>query len=471
MKTKCSNNQVLWVKEFNGRPASHRAVTIFPHKSRVSLNPLFGCDLGCKYCICQNDSTSASTIRQVSTVTETITAFESVLDEIKNYIIHPMDFTEPLEKNCAITLELLRGLAQLNFTAPVILTSKAGPPLSVLKEIKSLGLNILIFSSIADTSGLIEPQPVSLRERLIRNSSIAGIPVFLALKPIHNSYTNVKRLTPVIARNARYMTGIVITGLRAPATIRRKMSRQGIDINNEGAGNLLLPDANLEGNLIRVINNIAPQLKVYPRRKCAIYETCDIDCQPKDPSLKWPDIVAYQSTSTLKCGIVLRRNAEGYCCLAQAQNGSTRFTKAQALALETLSLLFNRNKISWCVAGSASRVVTGQVDSGIMSDVDVNIHYNHYNRAIEILSKSTKTNVVSCLGCDDPRRCGNGNNALGYEVQDDPEITVNKTQQLLVTQAQIGSIKIDLAPSKTRLNPIHIPIGSFLVPFLIKDAA
>lgn len=456
---------VTWVNKHDGYLKELCAVTVYPFRNRVSVNPIYGCS-GCAYCICTTDQGRPDDGRiHLADINQTMAALDSI-PNLDGYGIHLFDHSDPFMKsNQALTLSLMEKLSAKGYENPINITSKAVPSVELLTRIAELPLKTTIFASISDVTGRVESAPVSDRIKLVRRSHDAGLHTILALRPIHKAWTDPKRFRDIFDELKGSVDGVVIAGLRAPGPVRAALAKAGIQIEKQPDESAVpIHDPELESHMVAIVNKHLPGAPIYRKRACAVNRKYMLSCFP--PSAKnypWPSSAKLSTTDDSECTMV--RDYNGYCHLIHRNTvNDTVFTTGQAQAMETLSLLFDASpSIPWCVVGGAAKVI--QRVRSQCNDIDIQIPPDFFDSALQRLRDSGRgLRIRNCSGC-----CSS---YVKYQKNESPFAYVT-AQDIKVAIAMIGSVQIDLASfeDKNYRKIERIRVGSFAIPFQFDEAA
>lgn len=460
-------SNVTWVNQYNGHPERLTPITVYPFRNRVSLNPVYGCTLACKYCICSADPAFSGSQRiELADVDETVDALIELGDQIDGFFFNIFDHSDPfLPDNQKMTLSLMKRLAQHGFSQPVIITSKLSPPFNLLKEIAELPLKTTVFTSMADAGGCVEFAPIEERIKLVRNSHNANLHTILLLRPVHRAWTIPEQLEPVLQQMDSFVDGVVISGLRSPDAVCKALSKAGIDILYLSKNDSLpSQDAELESRITAIISSHLPGIPIFRKRACAVNRRYNLECMSASAEkYKWPEDVKQNIAAG---GCILKRDYNGYCQLVpKAKTEKDIFTLEKKEALESLSLLFDAApQIEWCVIGSAAEVV--QRKKADCKDIDVKISSASFHYALQRLENSSRAIQMKCCSTT---QCNLPISNLSNDSNQSIIHVLEKYRKVAIVM--IGNVKIDLSANNALEKVTRIPVGSFQIPFEFYEAA
>lgn len=210
------------------------AIAFEQGKGHVSVNPVYGCNVGCPFCINQADpwrrAAGGSSRRVLSSALEILAALERDAETVSQLKLSLMDFCDPFEPALEPTLRHL--LAGINDRLPgqaVLLTSRLRPDAKLLAWMAGLdNLRLSLFVSLGDACGGVRPvTPVQPRLELLRDSARLGLHTVMLLRPLVREWTVPAVLRLLLEHAASSCHEVVLAGLSLAPVIEASLRAAG----------------------------------------------------------------------------------------------------------------------------------------------------------------------------------------------------------------------------------------------------
>ncbi|MBI5516520.1 MAG: radical SAM protein [Deltaproteobacteria bacterium] len=369
---------IVWVGTPEGRPPALAAVTVYGHRQRVSVNPSYGCPLGCGYCILAGDGLGDPTrVTPLARVERVLDVLSTHRDAVGDLALHLFDHSDPfLSANEEATAALVEGLARRGFLNQVSLTSKVPPALATLRRIARCdGPAVTVYASLADTSGRVERVPPEARVALLRLAREAGLRAVLLLRPLHPAWTSLPQLAPYLRALRGSVDEVVLTGLRVDHATQALLAARGVEVPVGPPGASLL-DPRFADEVARCVDENLPGVPLSRRRSCAANRLHQRDCRKRTGHPRAP------STDAEGGSLARFRDSRGYCLVGPERAAPAAFTRTQALALEALAARFaEAPALRWALDGDTAACALGL--SGAPRELTARVHPEDLPRAVE----------------------------------------------------------------------------------------
>lgn len=459
--TMMNSSDIEWVTMFHGGPNKPAPVTVYVYKNRVAISPVYGCNLGCAYCLLKADrfpDFPHAIPTRLADVPASLTALDSIRKEVEGFRISIGDHTDPyLPINTADTVALVSGLASRNYANPVAITSKKSPPQEVLKEIGRSRLRVSQFVSLGDTTGRVEHITVEERLALAERAHSCGIHTVLLLRPLSRAWCDPEEFYPALQKFAGCVDEVVVSGVRLPDPIRAALLEKGLGVETtSGIGHAVAHiQQDFEAAMVAMVVRALPGIVISRTRSCSSNRRYNLPCLPLSAKRHpWPD---HARMSRFEDGpLVTKRDWNGFCRLATPPHPERGFSAQQVAALQNVSLMFDASPaLSWRLIGGAAEVMLHARPS--TCDLDLHIEPDSFEAALERLNTSTRgVTIRSCSGmCS---RCS--------------ECEIKSIECLLLSQdrmcvcATMDGVAIDLSPAtlKPGRTVVRVPLGGIAIP-------
>jgi DNA repair photolyase len=241
-------------------------------KSWLSVNPVVGCPMGCKYCYRHdNDLFDLKSPIQTRSVEETLT-------EVLNHrffvpgstplALHNMATDPFLNLPKKITFRILDELDCLGCSNSVGLITKYLVTKDDISFLESLSLDVNLFVTYSEMPECIEPAGNSLRRQTLRNLSDSSLKTLVYLRPVIEGFNthdeNIRRVLDCCGN----VSAIVVCGLKVSDNLSRYFNDQGISIAGN-AGHKTMP-SDFIGRLLEARDAKGLSVPVFKRTSCAV---------------------------------------------------------------------------------------------------------------------------------------------------------------------------------------------------------
>ena len=216
------------------RATTAPAVAFEEGKGHVSVNPVYGCNVGCPFCINQADPWRPAsggpahvTLARVPQILEALKRNAATLSQLK---LSLMDFCDPFEPALRPRLrQLLGGLNRVLQGQVVLLTSRLHPGQPLLRWMASLrNLRLSLFVSLGDACGGVRPvTPVEPRLRLLADSADSGLHTVMLLRPLVDEWTRTEVLRRLLVHARATCHEVVLAGLSMEPLIEASLQASG----------------------------------------------------------------------------------------------------------------------------------------------------------------------------------------------------------------------------------------------------
>lgn len=203
-------------------------------KGHVSVNPVYGCSVGCPFCINQADpwrSAAGGSGRVVlASALELLAALERDASTVSQLKLSLMDFCDPFEPALEPTLRhLLAGINERLPGQAVLLTTRLRPDDDLLRWMAGLdNLRLSLFVSLADACGGVRPvTPVRPRLDLLQQSAQLGLHTVMLLRPLVQEWTVPSVLRRLLVHAADTCHEVVMAGLSLEPIIEASLRAAG----------------------------------------------------------------------------------------------------------------------------------------------------------------------------------------------------------------------------------------------------
>jgi len=266
--------------------------SVYKSFSWLIINPIIGCDIGCKYCFRHKWNAPDQ-------VTRIFDDEKAVIDLIKNKNFIPnytpisanISSTDPLHRLVKpSTFAILRSLNEKGYRNPFGIISKCSLTESDIDFIKSLdNIQPLLLLCFSDMPEYIEPLNRETRIESIKKSSSANIPVILYYRPIVKEWNDSpSSIRKVLSIGERYCKSIVIGGIRLSKEIKDNLdlSKISVPYSIETFSKKIFPN-DLERKIIDTYFELNLQIPLFKHTSCAVshyQNVANYDCIFSNPA-------------------------------------------------------------------------------------------------------------------------------------------------------------------------------------------
>ncbi len=254
-------------------------------KGHVSVNPSYGCGIGCPFCINKADpwhaAGQARSSLPLAGVGEILDELQRRSAQLAGLRLSLLDFCEPFLPSMRRPLRaLLAGLDARMPGQAVLLTTRLHPGKPLLDELVGLqNLRLSLFVSLGDATGGVPPvTPVGPRLELLADAAQRGLHAVALLKPLVREWTRPAQLRQLLRCAARSCHEVVLGGLQLSPSIERSLQRAGWPVPSAGAE----PHGAVEPELRREVMAMAAALlgdiPASEHRSCAINRHFAMPC-------------------------------------------------------------------------------------------------------------------------------------------------------------------------------------------------
>jgi len=202
------------------------AISYEEGKGHISVNPVYGCRVGCPFCVSLADpwapAAGAGIRRFLAPVDEILDALHKDAARVRRLRLSLLDFTDPFDPQLSGVLRsLLTGLSQRLPGSVVLLTTRLHPGRSTVRWLTTLrDLDVSVFVSLGDAAGGVRPvTSVRRRLQLLADCADAGLHTATLLRPLVREWTRIDALRDLLEIAARSSHEIVMGGLRTTPDI------------------------------------------------------------------------------------------------------------------------------------------------------------------------------------------------------------------------------------------------------------
>jgi|SaaInlV_120m_DNA_4_1040238.scaffolds.fasta_scaffold00246_19 DNA repair photolyase len=270
--------------------------------SYLGVNPSYGCNNGCGYCMLEKDIPNPSKVRRITTPKTTL---ELLINDGKVTKTSPLAFynlSDPFHKeNVSDLLQILEGLekaGQENIIALItkLNPEKTAPEHDALKRISELeSLRPVIVVSYANVSEKIEPPSKNERIKLMANAKMLGIPVVHYARPLFHGWTSEEKVIEMAKETSGIVDSVVIGGIKLEKGIRARLEKRGVEMPPYKDDDGRKIDRKFMEFVVHTYNKMNPELGVFYNTSCGISN-----------ALKISHYMGYQWNFSLN-------NKSGYC--------------------------------------------------------------------------------------------------------------------------------------------------------------
>lgn len=268
--------KALWYQQDETRGATRQppALSFKEGKGHLSVNPIYGCSLGCPYCINQADGVGAGRCTLAS-IPELLDALERNASLVRRLRLSVLDFCDPFDPTVAPVLsELLEGIAARFPQQVVLLTTRLHPDLARLDWLAMLPLRTSVFVSLGDATGRV-PALTSVERRLdlLADCRVRGLHAVALLRPLAREWTDPKALRRLLA--SAVADEVVVSGLVRSPEIDAGLKARGWPIPAVSGGDL---EPSLQREVLELAGELQPGVPVSAHRSCAINRRWGLPC-------------------------------------------------------------------------------------------------------------------------------------------------------------------------------------------------
>lgn len=271
------------------------AVAFEEGKGHVSVNPVYGCNMGCPFCINQADPwrpAAGGTGRVVlASVLEILTALEQDAETVSQLKLSLLDFCDPFEPALEPTLRhLLAGINERLPGQAVLLTSRLQPGKELLRWMAGLrDLHLSLFVSLGDGCGGVRPvTPVQPRLDLLEDSAQLGLHTVMLLRPLVREWTRDTVLRGLLEHAARTCHEVVLAGLSLAPIIEASLRASGWPVPARPADANGGVDPQLRQQVMAMAAEVLGDIPLSEHRSCAVNRHSGLPCKVAQKKLGPP---------------------------------------------------------------------------------------------------------------------------------------------------------------------------------------
>ena len=252
-------------------------------KGHVSVNPVYGCNIGCPFCVSQADpwrpvGDGQTTLAPVQAILEGLVQHAAWLRRLR---LSVMDFCDPFDP--AVRPQLRQLMQGLDANLPgqvVLLTTRLHPGEQLLRWLASLhNIKLSLFVSLGDAAGGVQPvTPVKARLRLLEQSSRQGLHTVMLLRPLVAEWTRRCSLRRLLEHAARSCHEVVLAGLNLTPPVQASLLTAGWPVPAEPADRHGGVERQLRERVLQLSRQVVGQLPLSEHRSCAINRHRELGC-------------------------------------------------------------------------------------------------------------------------------------------------------------------------------------------------
>ncbi len=268
--------KALWFQhdDTRGAPRQPPALAFKEGKGHLSVNPIYGCSLGCPYCINQADGVGSAR-RQLAPVPSLLDALERNASIARRLRLSVLDFCDPFDPTVAPVLrELLEGIAARLPRQVVLLTTRLHPGVERLDWLASLELRASVFVSLGDAAGPVPPiTSVERRLALLADCRERGLHAAMLLRPLAREWTDPEALRRLLS--GTQADEVVVSGLIRSPEIDAGLKARGWPVPAVSGADL---EPSLQREVLGLAGEVLPGVPVSAHRSCAINRRWGLPC-------------------------------------------------------------------------------------------------------------------------------------------------------------------------------------------------
>ena len=255
-------------------------------KGHVSINPVYGCRIGCPFCVGLADPwtalSTAGVRRKLATTAQILEALENRADAIGTLKLSLLDFADPFDPDLRDVLtDLLVGIDRRLPDQPVVLTTRLHPGRSFLDWlVERTGVRPSVFVSLGDAAGGVRPvTSVGRRLKLLADSRARGLHTVMLLRPLVREWTRWAALGDLLRHAERTCDEVVLGGLQMSGPIRASLQVAGWPVPRRPADEFGGVSAGFRDEVVLAASVMAPALPVSEHRSCAVNRHQGLPCR------------------------------------------------------------------------------------------------------------------------------------------------------------------------------------------------
>ncbi len=296
------------------------AIYVQPGKGHVSVNPIYGCGVGCPFCVNQADpwrpegtKRPRQPLASVEQLVDRLAAHKDVWSPLR---LSLLDFGEPFStRRQPILRSLLEQLDERLEGQSTLITTRLHPGPAMLDWLATLTrIRLSLFVSLGDAAGGVRPvTPVEPRLRLLRDAHTRGIHSVMLLKPLVSAWTTDAGLEHLLGRAVGTCAEVVLGGLTTSPEIDRSLTEAGWPAASErdGSGRV---DSELRDRVLAIAERVAPKMTLSEHRSCAINRRFSMECRVAGGTLD--ELLENPPTRNCRCVRATPESACERCVLA-----------------------------------------------------------------------------------------------------------------------------------------------------------
>uniref|UniRef100_UPI0040564368 hypothetical protein n=1 Tax=Candidatus Electrothrix sp. TaxID=2170559 RepID=UPI0040564368 len=269
--------------------------------SWLTVNPMFGCSLGCVYCFrAKWEAPDKPALK---------TPVETCLRHLEKHQLFIPNHT-PLSANVSSTDALLPQVKKTTFDIIKYLDQKGYKNIfGIISKLKLSSRDILFLSSLENIRPVIlvsyagipndiEPVPVAPRIENLKQLNDAGLPSILYFRPIVEGWNDKSdNIANVLAIGNRYASAISIGGLRLSKEIRKNLESANVTLpqKKDIYSPKIIPEK-IESKILDIYYRIGLTIPLFKHTSCAVsyifnaynynqlYKSYKLNCMSTCPS-------------------------------------------------------------------------------------------------------------------------------------------------------------------------------------------
>jgi DNA repair photolyase len=266
--------------------AAPPAIAFERGKGHVSVNPVYGCRIGCPFCVGLADPwtalSTAGVRRRLASTGQILDSLEERADELRTLKLSLMDFADPFDPDLRPLLkDLLVGIDHRLPDQPVVLTTRLHPGRAFMDWLhERIGLPVSLFVSLGDAAGGVRPvTSVTRRLRLLTDSAGRGLHTAMLLRPLVREWTRWSALGELLRHAARTCDEVVLGGLQLSPQITTSLAVAGWPVPERPSDEHGGVAAGFRSEVVLAASVMAPDLPVSEHRSCAVNRHRGLPCQ------------------------------------------------------------------------------------------------------------------------------------------------------------------------------------------------
>jgi len=245
-------------------------------KSWLSVNPIIGCPLECKYCYRHdNDIFSIKKPKQIQSDEETLNELLNhrlFLPNSTPIAIHNMATDPFLKKPKETAFKILEELDELKYKNSTGLITKkiiTKDDIAFLESLSNIDVNVLV--TYSEMPKNIEPIGNEDRKKSLKNLSESKIKTVIYWRPlIKGQNTDEKRMETVLEYGENYADAFIVSGLKATPKISTFLENQGIQLEGDFNLNHKYFPEDVLNRMLELYNEKEISTPLFRRTSCAV---------------------------------------------------------------------------------------------------------------------------------------------------------------------------------------------------------